>query len=236
MFDGFVFNGQSTKDFNMRVERYPDIGAPARKVSSVSVPGRNGDLHIAENAFSNYAMIYDVYFHAPVSSPQQAHAIKSWLLGSSGYCRLEDVYDPEHFRLATFQGPLDIANQLNKYGRCTIQFDCKPQSYLKSGERQIHLNAPGIIHNPCSFTSLPLIVVHGSGSGNLMIGSCTVEIKKISGDLTLDSEMQNAYSGNTNENSSIYAPEFPSLKPGDNTIQWSGGITGLEIIPRWWEL
>ena len=30
--------------------------------------------------------------------------------------------------------------------------------------------------------------------------------------------------------------EFPKLVPGSNTISFSGGITSVEIIPRWWTI
>jgi phage-related protein len=52
----------------------------------------------------------------------------------------------------------------------------------------------------------------------------------------LDCDLQNAYNGNGNRNMYIDAPEFPVLKNGENKISFSGGITKIQIIPRWWEL
>lgn len=56
------------------------------------------------------------------------------------------------------------------------------------------------------------------------------------GAVVLDSNTQNAYLGAVNLNSTISAPEFPTLPAGESAVRWTGGITGVEIIPRWWAL
>lgn len=241
MQNGFKFGDLSTSDFDMYAEKFPaQIGAQ-RKHSSVSVPGRNGDLHFLENAFSNYTQPYACYFHGDLPTPEQAHAVKAWLLGSGAYRRLEDVYDPNHFRLASFLGPIDIENILNKYGRCTVNFDCAPQSFLKSGEIAVEFSDAGILHNPTAFEALPLITVYGTDAGTVTIGEYTVTINAITDPIILDCDTQNAYSqpgegALENQNGNIRTVPFPSLSPGDNVIAFTGGITNLEIIPRWWEL
>lgn len=235
MNNGFVFAGHSTSDFRMLVEHYPDQKAPKRKRTSISVPGRNGDLHYDEEAFANYQQKYVCGFCGGSKIADLAHAIKCWLFASGKYQRLEDVYDPEHFRLATFAGPLDIENQLNKIGKCTIIFDCAPQYFLKSGEQSISLAAPTVLHN-AYFTALPIINIFGTGAGSLTVGGRTVQLFDLTGSITLDCEMQNAYRGTENLNSKISAPEFPQLLHGDNPISWAGGVERVEIMPRWWEL
>lgn len=241
MDNGFKFGDKGTWDFDMHVEHYPSQGGPARKSNTTSVLGRNGDLHLLQDAFENYTQPYACYFHGDLPTPEQAHAIKAWLLGDGSYRRLEDSYDPNHFRLASFLGPLDIANTLNKYGRCTVNFDCAPQSFLKSGEHAVVFSAAGSLQNPTAFTALPLITVYGTSAGTVTIGSFTVAINAISDPIILDCDTQNAYSqpgegAPVNQNGNIRAVPFPSLTPGENVISFSGGITKLEIIPRWWEL
>ena len=63
-----------------------------------------------------------------------------------------------------------------------------------------------------------------------------VQIKNLSSSLTLDCELQDAYKGLENHNADISAPEFPVLEAGENRIGWTGGVTHIEIIPRWWTL
>jgi phage-related protein len=237
----FVFGSHSSREFHLRIEKIPVIKMPARKMSRISVPGRNGDLHIDEGAFENYIQPYECYFHGPQAAPELAHAIKTWLATSGVYQRLEDTYDPDHYRLATYTGPMDIANILHKYGRCTINFDCAPQSFLKTGEQPLSFAAPGVLYNPTGFPSRPLVVVHGSGQGSVTIGDCTVTVKQIQDHIILDCDLQHAYRQTAeaeleNMNGCISAPTFPVLGPGESRITWTGDITHLEITPRWWTL
>lgn len=241
MANWFKFGDKSTLDFDMYVERFPRQTGAQRKYSTVSVPGRNGDLHFLEDAFHNYVQPYEVYFHGTLPMPEQAHAVKAWLLGDGTYIRLEDTYDPNYFRLAAFLGPVDIENTLNKYGRCTVNFDCAPQSFLKSGEHAITFESAGSLFNPTAFTALPVITVYGAGEGSVTVGGSTVQIFSMTDTLILDCDLQHAYSqpgegAPESQNSNIRAVPFPSLGPGENVISFSGGITKVEIIPRWWEL
>lgn len=238
----FEFAGQNSVDYCLTIEKLPAISAPAKKYKTISVPGRNGDLHIEENAFQNYTQPYECWFKRPNTPPSEvAHAIKEWLLGSNGYQVLKDTYDPNHFRKATFLGPMDIEQLLNGFGRCTILFDCAPQSFLESGKFPVNFENPGTLYNPTAFTALPIIYVYGTGAGTVTVGSTVVTVHEIEGQLILDCEMQNAYEDGgegaaENKNSCIYAPEFPSLVPGSNAVSWTGDIERVEIIPRWWEL
>ena len=238
---GFRFGNKGTWDFDMKVEKLPALRGGARKRTSTDVAGRNGTLHVTQNAFSNYIQPYDCYFHSAVPAPEQAHAIRSWLMCTGAYCRLEDTYDPKYYRLATFAGPLDIENVWNKYGRCTVNFDCDPRYFLKSGEAALTFTEAGQLMNPTAFTALPLITVYGTDAGTVTVGTATVDIRTITDPIILDCELQHAYSqpgegAPESKNGSIKAIPFPTLAPGSNPIAFSGGITKIEIIPRWWEL
>ena len=80
--------------------------------------------------------------------------------------------------------------------------------------------------------SEPVITVYGTGDITLMVGTTIVELEGITGSITLDSELQEAYSGTTGMNSAM-SGEFPLLKPGMNAISWSGEVSKVEIQPRW---
>ena len=88
------------------------------------------------------------------------------------------------------------------------------------------------IDNPGSVYSEPVITVYGTGDITLMVGTVIVELEGISGSITLDSELQEAYSGTTGMNSAM-SGEFPILKPGMNAISWSGEVTKVEVKPNW---
>ena len=229
------WNGKSSDDLNVFVEHFPSQSRATKKYSRISVPGRNGDLIFEEDSFENEIQPYEIYISAKERKlPFAARKVSEWLFSAKGYQRLVDSYDPDVFRLAFFSGPLDVENILNMFGRATIEFDCKPQRFLVSGERIIFASNGGIIENPTSFTALPIIIVRGSGEGLLNIAGTVVRLSSINDNVILDCEAQNAYKGTENLNNTISAPEFPVLFAGNNEISWSGGITNVEIIPRWW--
>lgn len=239
MGDYFTFNGRGTRDFGMAVEGRPNQDAPKRRRTAVSVPGRNGELHYDEDAYDNISLTYNVWFRGAAPTPEQAHGIKSWLLSPRGYSRLEDKYNPDHFRLASFAGPLNIADILGKYGRCKIKFDCDPRCFLKSGEFPIDLENGAILYNTTDFAAKPLIYIYGNGAGSLTVADVTVAIQAMTTGMTLDCENELAQAlGDVGQSldGDIYAPEFPELLPGENRVTFDGGVTAVKIVPRWWEL
>ena len=82
-----------------------------------------------------------------------------------------------------------------------------------------------------------LIRVEYSGEGELHIGAYTVKLyDTAAGELTIDCETMDAYRGDENMNRLISCEKFPVLEAGSNAISWTGGITAVEITPRWWVL
>lgn len=241
MDNGFTFGSRSTWDFpRLMVERYPRTTLPPRKSQTFTIPGRNGGLHMDEGAWDNYTQQYECYYHGDGVANEDIHTVKSWLAATAGYQRLTDVYDPSHYHLAQVSGTTNIQNILGRYSRFTVSFDCDPRAFLLSGDEAQAFAAAGTLDNPTAYIALPLITVRGSGAGAVTVGSATVEILEMDGEIILDCESANAYSLDgdvtVNENANISALEFPTLLPGENAVSFSGGISGVDIVPRWWEL
>lgn len=234
-----TFAGISSDAVNVVVERFPKRPVPARRYQVTQIPGRSGDLLFDEGSFGNVTQDYEIYVREAYGSTFQnsCRLAAEWLLFPSGYQRLEDSYDPDTFRLAYFVGPKDVSNALNRLGRTTISFNCKPWRYFYSGETVKTVTAASdTIDNPTGYEALPEITVHGSGAGVLGIGSYTVAISAIDDGMIIDSETMNTYNGANNRNNLItLSPtfEYPKLEPGTNTITLAGGITSVEIKPRW---
>lgn len=232
----FWFNGKCSAAFGITANGTGTFDAPERDVESVSIAGVNGDLILDNGRFKNKTVPYPVFIHREFG--KNAAAVRAWLMSAKGYCRLEDEYNPDTYRMAIFAGPIDFDMQfLNKIGETTLFFNAKPQRFLKSGDQVLSITAATTLRNPTAFPAKPMITVHGNTAGTLTVGERTVEIKSIpDGSLVLDCEIMDAYWEGNNRNSCIYAPEFPELVPGNNAISWTGGITAVEIIPRWWTL
>lgn len=235
----FFFNGARSIDKGLTIEYCPSVGTGKRVVEKISVPGRSGDLVIDTGAYGNYIQPYEIWFKDKRrGTTRAARDIAQWLLSGIGYMRLEDTYDPEVFRLAMFTGPFDVENWMLTHGRATLEFDCQPQRWLKSGQNPISVESGQRLFNAWQ-PALPLIRVTGTGNGSLTVGSSTFTISDMTGGIMLDSETQDAYWGDptTNLNNNVkVSGGYPILQNGETTVSFFGGITAVQITPRWWSL
>lgn len=234
--DLFWLDGRCCADYGLRLQGPVTFGSPEPRISTVSIPGRNGDLTFSEGVFSNITGEARCFALQINDVSRALTAIRKWCLLDAGYRRLVVSNEPEVYRLARVSVGPETEIRVRRLAPFSIQFDCQPQRFLFSGELPINLTVSGtVISNP-GFPAKPLITLYGSGAGSFSIGSRTVQIKSLSGSLTLDCELQDAYKGHENHNAEISAPEFPVLEAGENTFSWTGGVIRAEIIPRWWVL
>jgi phage-related protein len=233
-----IFNDISSRDYDIQVEKLPDYETPEKDYDIIHVPGRNGDVIIDKGSYKNTRRRYQLSVGSLTKDfVSMANAISEWLHSASGYARLEDSYEPEYYRMAIYKDSGLIENLLGSAGRTSIAFNCKPQRFLKSGDESTVFSEAGTIFNPTGFKSFPTIIINGNGAGVLRIGIYTVSVSSIGTSVTINSDIQDAYNGMENRNSTITLNNgFPKLVPGENNISFSGGITSVEVIPKWWTL
>lgn len=238
----FVLGGVSSKIFNIIVTEPPSHVFAEREYENVKVPGRSGDLTIDSGRYKNTKVPYKCVF-VPERGQNLRDLVMSaqTLLGpTAGYRRLENSFVSDRYYMARIKGDVSVESIVERAGIFTVNFDCDPRAFLLSGESPVTFTGSGTINNPTAYDSQPLILVTGTAAGTVSVNGTTVEIKSLSGTLYLDCENENAYalSAGTpiNKNSTIYAPSFPVLSPGSNGVKFTGGITSMQIIPRWWEL
>lgn len=232
-----VFNGISSQDLRIQVQTEPSYDFPEKDYDVTHVPGRNGDIVIDQGSWQNVSRKYNLAMDAgKISYTEVASKLVQWLHSASGYARLEDSYEPDFYRMAMYKDSGSISNIFNKAGQIDVEFTCKPQRYFKSGEAADIFVDSSEYRNPTDFPAKPLIKIHGSGSGVVGIGAYTVTINDIIDGMIVDSEQQDTYKDHMNCNSKVSINEYPKLVSGNNVISISGGVTSIEIIPRWWTL
>ena len=232
-----MFNGTSSQDLHALVQTAPEYEFPEKDYSATHVPGRNGDIVIDEGSWQNVPRTYNLAIDTrKISYAEVASKLVQWLHSASGYARLEDSYEPDFYRMAMYKDSGSISNIYSKAGQIEISFDCKPQRYLKSGEVSDLFTSNTEYRNPTDFPSKPKIVIHGSGSGTVKIGAYEITIFNILDGMTVDCEIQDTYKNDINCNSRVSIAEYPKIIAGNNLISMSGGVTSIEITPRWWML
>lgn len=159
----FTFNGHSSDEFGIRIERFPDLNRSERKYKSASVSGRNGNIYQMESAWEEVTVSYQIF-----AGERQAGAavtdftdIVEWLNSADDYAVLTDTYDPTHYRLAVFVDELEIESQWHTFGKATVRFRCRPQRFLV--QSPISVNDGDTITNTTNHIAKPIITLTGNG-------------------------------------------------------------------------
>ena len=230
-----IIDGKSLKDFGIYVSGENTYNAPAWEVETFSVPGRHGELLQRMERLQPISVPYPAFIRHRFA--EYAAQARLYLLGHSGWRRIEDDYHPESYRMGYFAGPLDFDTRfLNLSAEMELVFTCQPQRWIKAGETPVDVTSGQTLTNDW-MPAPPLIQLTGSGAGELRVGSSTITILEMDGGLTIDCDVQNAYDGTLNKNNNIkVSGDFPVLGMGETTVTYSGGITAVQITPRWWTL
>ncbi len=231
-----IFNGQDLADFGVHISGEGTFNAPTRAVEEQIVPGRNGTLIIDGGRWENIMVTYPAYITDDFADNMAD--LRNFLTSVRGYARLADTYHSNEFRLANFAEEITVetSRRYNSQGRFDLSFNCKPQRFLVSGETAIEFTADGAITNPTAFEAKPIIRIYGAGT--VGIGDVNVTFDGSSEYVDLDCELQDAYYGPANKNSSVTLDpnRFPVIPASGAGIVLGSGITQVDITPRWFEL
>ena len=231
-----IMDGVDSRTFGLYINGVDTFGAPAREVSTLQIPGRNGDIIVKADRLQNYDLTYSSFivrnFDANIA------ALRAFLLSHTSYFRLEDTYHPTEYRMAYFRGPFTPAvNQRLNAAKFDLVFTVKPQRFLKSGTSATTYTDGQTITNPTLFVARPLIRVYGTGT--IRIGGSTNPTLTIaehpSNYIDIDCDTMDAkyMYGNYNQYVSSSGNDFPRLAPGSNVV-YITGLSSVRITPRWW--
>ena len=234
----FTFGGISSEAFYTWISGTGTYDAPERDVTTVSIPGRSGDLLLDNGRFKNIKLTYPCFIPRGFNGGW-FDDLKAWLLSDTNYKRLEDSYHPDHFRMAYCIGPIKPkTGPENMSGSFNVTFVCKPQRWLKEGERWFAYTASTAVNNPTMYPAKPIIRIRGTGA--VTIGDITMTVtSQPDADpyIDVDCDLQDCYHGSNNRNANVVIiGDFPTLDPGLNALTIGSGITSVQIMPRWWTI
>lgn len=223
-----VFAGKSSKDFNIFCSGLGSYGSPAHEYEIVKIAGKIGNELRDKKTFSNVEVAYKCLIYGDIEDFER---FRAFLNSQSGYQRLEDTMHPDEYRMAVYTEALEPNIKGDTEGASfSLVFNCKPQRFLKDGEKTYHITTSGQLMNNTLYEAKPLIRVYEDGA--ITINGKALSYSNVSGYIDIDCEKMDAYKGSTNMNRYVLGT-FPTLTPGLNTISCTGSI---DIIPRWWTL
>lgn len=231
-----VYGGESSSDYGMVVSEAPAYERPNRKQTIYTVPGRNGAVVFQDDAWEDVVRSYNVWIAEGVQPLSvKVSAFEAMLNSMKGWQRLEDSFEPDVFRLAYYSGGNDFSNRMTQYGEATINFTCRPERFLKTGEQEITVINNQKIVNQTRFTAKPLIHIEGSGTVTVAIGGNTISAS-ITDYINIDCETMNAYRLAAENKNSDISGSFPKIIPGENTVGITGTTTKVTIVPRYFTI
>lgn len=238
--DIFVFNGETSSDHGLMLEEADIFPAPVRRQTVLTIPGKSESVIQDGGCWENVSLKYTVSLRRDL--PSRWVDVLTWLSKAKGYCRLENSIQPEYFRLAYYEGGIDVTQlRTFKSARTNIMFKGRAELFLKDGEIPVTLtrgtaeSATIAILNPTAYEALPLIKVNGSGSGTITIQNQTMNISNLVDYVYIDCENQDIYRQPTENKNSLGSGVFPKLLPGENVVTITG-FTSVEITPRFYTL
>ena len=230
--ENLTYNNVSFSTFNTFWDGSELFITPEKDVIFFEVPGKNGDLTISNNRFKNKSVPINCFIRE--NFKQNYSDLVNFLYSQEGYQRLETSKEPDIYMMAAFVSAIEPdTGAFLKYGNFTLNFNLKPQKWLKSGETGISISSSDTVNNPTLFNALPLIEV--TGTGTITINDSILELAQNTSTVYIDCEIQDAYEGTINRNSDLTITNgFPVLKPGNNNVVVED--CSINLIPRWWRV
>ena len=223
----FLFNNVDSRTKGVRVISYPPILRANLRATTVSIPGRAGELTQLEGTD-----IYEPYTRAmsiavPATSLQAA---LNWMRGSgtlvlgneSGYkynVRLDAQLQVDKHYPGMFSGSLQIRTE--------------PFKRSTASASNIEVTSSGTtVNNPGNVPAKPRITLTGTGAATVTIGGKTLSFASLTTGTIVD--LQNQWiivSGSLVAGAA--SGEFGAFPVGNSTVTFTGGITKVTIPQDW---
>ena len=249
MNDWFEWNGVRCTEYGMHVLAQPSIISPGERLNYQTVPGRSGSLLFTKDTgvyddlvLACTCVIDDPYMTVNGVTTSRIEAICKWLEGG-GNVTFADR--PEGFYRARVnnQVSFDKIVRGNPHRSFQVQFRCSPFFYLDSGiEKITFTGASSAVSNPGNFYSEPLLKIIGAGEGTIMCGESSMIVTDFTGlsHIMVDCEAAVAYKGAVGNPSDplvllgtrVIYNQF-TIPSGNSFFSIVGGITSVEVTPRW---
>ena len=162
MRDYLIINGRNLKEFGVYAFGNGIHKFPEREVERITIPGRTGDLLIDKGRWENI----DIDYSMALLDGANMDRLRAFLLSLRGYVRIESTFEPDYFRMGSFVAASEPKVH-EEAATVKLTFNCKPQRWLKSGERELALTwdewsldrVKTDIINPTDYDALPIIEI-----------------------------------------------------------------------------
>lgn len=213
------------------ISELPPVTKPKMRVRIDTIDGKDGSetVNLGFEAYTKTVKIgltrgYDI------------DNIIAWLHGEGD---IQFSNEPDKVYRVKIYEQIDF-ERLLRFRTAEVKFYTQPFKYSAT-ERTKTLTVTGQttaeIRNAGNYFSKPIITFTGTGTINIFVNGvqkCTLKELGTDESITLDTEKQEAYTGNVLKNRKMDG-EFVTLETGKNTITWTGNLSTIAIThySRW---
>lgn len=225
-----IYNGIDSRDFGVVIEKLPDLHRAPENVKYTPVDGRDGQLEEADGTSNIYTDGMRVNcFGRPLRD------VYAWLSGA-GWMISSD--EPERkVWVSIHLSPKNSRFRVEDacYDSVTFTLMCQPYRYFYPDVPDtIITERPGVVDNPGTQRSAPVITIRASGDFMVIIGKYQMDFEGVSEGIIVDCDLQECFSLDRmalmNQNASM--DDFPMLEPGENDVEWIGSVESITVERR----
>ncbi|HOU10966.1 MAG TPA: hypothetical protein PLD68_09770 [Clostridiales bacterium] len=245
MRNAFTFNGISSADLKLAIQKLPARPVPKQRQQTYVVPGRSGSLHVTDGAFDSVVLSIDCVVTDLSLIPAICQALQgSGKLWHSGL-NITSTSQGNYFYQATVINTSDLVRMSSKWRSFQVQFECQPFIYYPTYTVTHDNHNSGFESHIGTAFARPKIVVYGNGNLSFTISrqevsgsttTVTYTVNNVSSYVTIDAETLTVYKGSTNKlpDFSSTDGDFPLLSPYLNVFPFlPQSTTKIEITPNW---
>jgi len=222
------FKGILSDDMGVIVQILPSIPRPERNATHIVIPGRDGHLTISDDTYASVEMP----IMCAVKTLGRINEISDWLSGSGDLILSSE---PDKRYKAEVFSPFGYDRLSRRIREFEVVFTAQPFRY-EATPQTISLTQSGVIVNPGTRWSKPVIDVYGAGvltvADSKNTYTLTVQATPGEDHVTIDSEIEECYYNTELRNNKV-SGVFPKLQPGNITVTLGSGITRVDITGNW---
>lgn len=218
-----LWNGTDLSTKGIVVEKIPTITKGKKRIETYEVEGKNGLLMIDKGTYDSFIVSLSCHFNEVNSIDE----IKAFLDGY-GTLSIDGTREYE----AIVNNKIDFEEvERSGFRKFPLQFLCNPIAHdINSTEKTISAS-PTTFEISQTANTYPILTIKGSGDVSITFNNITFYLYGLEAakTYTLDCNAKEIVDQLGNNCSNKMRYNFPYLKPGENTIAYSGTITQFTI-------
>lgn len=223
----FIYNGIDSRMMDIIVTAMPPTVRAAKRLDSITVPGRDGSLHETDGAYDNYTKTIE----CAIKDRKKIDEIAVWLTGSGNIIFSSE---PDKVYKVSIVNTIPITQMMKTFQKFQVNFDTYPFKYsVNTFDDKLTLTKASTILGKGTVHSQPVITIYAAGAVTLSINGIEYSLSNVDDYIVINSEIEECYKGDLNRNNIFTADHFPQLEAGDNIISWTGSVEKIEIEPNW---